>query len=133
MTTFNTNTARDIADNNAAFTSLDVANNLLAYLQTDTAKHLSAKANMLELFAIGEHAARRGAYQVTVDLFADLQWSLRINKYTIWAVRVPGLNRVVFHLMDGQWSTRTKSTEVTKDFLLKLVADESNNRMFEKR
>ena len=133
MTTFNTNTARDIADNNQAFTSLDVAKNLLAYLETDTAKGLSAKTNMLELFNIGEYAARRGAYQVTFDLFADLQWALRINEYTIWAVRVPGLNHVVFHLMDGQWRTRTKSNVVVKDFLSKLVADEKNNRMFEKR
>ena len=132
MTTFNTSVARNIAEENMAHTSLDVAKNMNNFLESGVANDLSDKLIALELFAIGEHAARRGAYQVTNDLFADLQWNLNINKYGIWVCRVPGLNKVVFHLSDGQWSTRTKDIGVLREFLSKVVKDERNNKMFTK-
>lgn len=132
MTTFNTSVARNIAEENMAHTSLDVAKNMNNFLESGVANDLSDKLIALELFAIGEHAARCGAYQVTNDLFADLQWNLNINKYGIWVCRVPGLNKVVFHLSDGQWSTRTKDIGVLREFLSKVVKDERNNKMFTK-
>lgn len=132
MTTFNTSVARNIAEENMAHTSLDVAKNMNNFLESGVANDLSDKLIALELFAIGEHAARCGAYQVTNDLFADLQWNLNINKYGIWVCRIPGLNKVVFHLSDGQWSTRTKDISVLREFLSKVVKDERNNKMFTK-
>lgn len=132
MTTFNTSVARNIAEENMAHTSLDVAKNMNNFLESGLVADLSNKLIALELFAIGEHAARCGAYQVTNDLFADLQWNLNINKYGIWVCRIPGLNKVVFHLSDGQWSTRTKDISVLREFLSKVVKDERNNKMFTK-
>ncbi len=132
MTTFNTSVARNIAEENMAHTSLDVAKNMNNFLESGLVADLSNKLIALELFAIGEHAARCGAYQVTNDLFADLQWNLNINKYGIWVCRIPGLNKVVFHLSDGQWSTRTKDIGVLREFLSKVVKDERNNKMFTK-
>ncbi len=133
MLDFNTTAARDIANNNAAFTSLDVAKNILSYLGSDVANGLKAKINMIEAFAIGEHAVRHGAYQMFTGISMDINWSMRINNYSVKAYRVPGINRVVFHLTDGQWYTRTVSVEVLRDFLKKVVNDESNNSMFNKR